>query len=115
MCQLMFEEFDVPALSVILCPILSLYSSGRSTGLAVDIGDGVVDSYPIYEGYAVSDAVFVNNFAGRDLTHYLAKLLNEAGYSFDSRSDLETVRDIKEKLCYVAFHPSEEFQSKANS
>lgn len=47
----MFETFRVPALHVAVQAILTLYASGRTTGLVLDSGDGVSHTAPVYEGY----------------------------------------------------------------
>jgi len=102
MIQIFFEQFSVPAFYISIQAVLSLYAAGKTTGLVVDAGDGVTHTVPVYEGFSLPHAVGRINLAGRDLTEYMQKILLEGGHNFSSSAEKEIVRDMKEKLCYVA-------------
>merc|ERR1712106_685574 len=82
----------MPAMYVAIQAVLSLYASGRTTGIVMDSGDGVSHGVPVYEGYALPHAIVRLDLAEREI-----------------------VRDIKEKLCYVVLDFEQEMSTAAAS
>lgn len=111
----MFETFQVQNMYVAIQAVMSLYANGRSTGLVVDSGDGVSHTVPVFEGFSIPHAIEKMEIAGRVITDYAQKCLLENGHNFTSTAELEIVKDIKEKLCYVAQNYEEEFAAAQTS
>ncbi|GBG24515.1 Actin-like protein [Hondaea fermentalgiana] len=106
--EVFFETFGAPALFVSPQATLSLYASGRTTGVVLDSGDGVTHAVPVYEGFTMPHAITRMDVAGRDVTNHLMTLLRKAGYVFHTSAEREVVKAIKEQACYVAFNPTKE-------
>ncbi|KAJ2178717.1 centractin- actin- protein of the dynactin complex, partial [Coemansia sp. RSA 551] len=112
--QIFFETFNVPAFYTSIQAVLSLYASGRTTGVVLDAGDGVSHAVPVFEGFALPHAIRRIDVAGRDVTEYLQMLLQKAGHNFFTSAEKEIVRQVKEKLCYVALDASKEEKELAS-
>lgn len=103
MAEVMFERYGFDGLWVAIQAVLTLYAQGLQTGVVVDSGDGVTHIVPVYDGYALPHLTRRLDVAGRDITRYMIKLLLLRGYAFNRTADFETVRQLKEKLCYVGY------------
>ncbi|KAG8249100.1 Actin- protein 2 [Homalodisca vitripennis] len=104
MIEVMFEQYQFHGAYIAIQAVLILYAQGLISGVVVDSGDGVTHICPVYEEYALPHLTRRLDIAGRDITKYLIKLLLLRGYAFNHTADFETVRQMKEKLCYVGYN-----------
>ena len=102
LCEILFEKMEVGMLNIEPQAKLTLYSAGIDTGMVLDSGDGVTHCIPISKGMILRNNIERLNIAGRDITEYLIRLLQKKGYAFNSSADFETIREIKEKFCFVS-------------
>lgn len=116
MCEVLFEQFNVPCVYVSMQAVLSLYASGRTTGVVIDSGDGVSHVVPVYEGFALPTSIKRMDIAGRDVTENLAfNIRRMTGVSLQSSSEMEIVRMIKEKCCFVSKDPAHDEKIYSNA
>ncbi|CAM8891312.1 unnamed protein product [Rhodiola kirilowii] len=110
MVETMFEKYNFSGVFIQIQAVLTLYAQGLLTGLVIDSGDGVTHVVPVVDGYSFPHLTKRMNVAGRHITSYLVDLLSRRGYAMNKNADFETVRDIKEKLCYVSYDYAREYQ-----
>ena len=98
--EIMFESFNIPGLYLADSTVLSLYCSGKFTGMVIDMGDGSTQFSPIYDKKLLEDKCERINIGGKDITKYMRKILNKKGYKFDKVYEKYIGNDIKEKACF---------------
>ncbi|KAK7835678.1 actin-related protein 2 [Quercus suber] len=102
MVETMFEKYNFAGVFIQIQAVLTLYAQGLLTGLVIDSGDGVTHVVPVVDGYSFPHLTKRMNVAGRHITSYLVDLLSRRGYAMNRTADFESVREIKEKLCYIS-------------
>lgn len=110
MAEIMFEKFGFGGIQCKPQAMLTLYSRGASTGVVVDSGDGVTHVMCVYDGFLLEHLTHRLNIAGRHVTRHLLHLLQQRGYALNATADFEVVREMKEKLCYVAYNYEKEIR-----
>ncbi|CAE8593919.1 unnamed protein product [Polarella glacialis] len=94
---IMLEVFEVPAFYLASRPALSLYGSGRTSGLVVQSGSSMTHVVPVREGYILPHAVMQSHLGGQDVTKCLAHALQQR----DLAVDFATLDDAKISFCFV--------------
>lgn len=77
-CDMVFTHFKVKSFSLMNTAVLSLFSTGHTTGLVVECGQGLTYAVPVFEGYALPHAIHTINVSGQDVTEKLMKELQKS-------------------------------------
>jgi actin len=95
MAHIMFEKFKVESLAIMNTAVLSLFSTGKTTGIVVECGEGVSYTVPVFEGYALPHAIHKLDIAGEDVTRELIRQMREDNVPIND-NHFEYVREMKE-------------------
>ena len=90
--EIIFEKFGATALSISCQEALTLYASGRETGLVVSSGHSMTHTVPIYQGFPIKKAVRSLWIGGRDVTDNFQKILQQSGNDY---IDFKIVEEMK--------------------
>lgn len=115
MAQIMFESLRVPALYVSPPAVLSLYASGRTTGLVLDVGEGVTHAIPVYEGLALQHAIQRSDVAGRAVTQHLQRSLRKAGLTLTTTAEADFLQTMKHDVCYLTGSSAEPTETASSA
>jgi len=100
LAEIFFEKLAAESIAIMNGACLSLFSTGKTKGLVVEIGEGAAHTVPIFEGFALQHAALTNDIAGQDITGTLIDGLASQGMRISHKMG-ECGRDIKEKMCSV--------------
>ena len=109
MAEIMFEHFKVKSLAIMNTAALSMYSTGKVSGLIVESGEGLSYTVPIFEGYALPHAQIELQVAGQDITQQLIDQLEKNGIKVKEHA--EHIRGLKEQMCSISQHYLSDMQS----
>jgi centractin len=98
--EILFEEFQVPSICFEIAGVLGLYSTGRLTGMCLDLGHSHTSIIPIAGGYQIGNACQkLNYMGGRAIDHYFQHLLRKSGITLHTAAEKETISQIKHEFC----------------
>jgi actin-related protein len=109
MIEIMFETFKVKSFQVCNTAALSMYSTGKVSGLVVESGEALTYTVPVFEGYALPHAMIKLELAGGDITQEVMNNLIKAGVKRDALHK-ENIRDLKEQMVSVSQNFSYDIQ-----
>ena len=110
-----FERINVPAVMLLDKNVLALFSTGKVTGIIVNIGENFTEIVPIKDAMPIVEAMVSLKLGDKTITETLEKLLGKKGMGFTTRLEKRSLKDIKEKVCYVSLNFDEEIKMAEKS
>jgi actin, other eukaryote len=109
--EVMFETFNCSGFYLANSSVMSLFATGRTTGIVIESGLNETNVVPIYEGYALPQATLKLPIGGEEITNFLITNLKNSGIDLPYSKEFEVAQELKEKHCYM----STDYQQELNS
>mmetsp|Transcript_8125 Transcript_8125/g.10066 ORF Transcript_8125/g.10066 Transcript_8125/m.10066 type:complete len:331 (-) Transcript_8125:24-1016(-) len=110
--RIFWNEFSALDVSVITEAISVASLCDKSTSLVIDCGSSGARIIPVVDMKVLSQCTTRYMFGGYQADSYMARLLQESGYSFTTSSEIQLVKEIREENCYVSQDFAEESQKE---
>ena len=101
--EILFEKMNIPSLIFAKQPLLSLISTGYSTGVVLESGSDITQSCVSYEGYLIENSFYRYDYGGKDVSSILKILIKQNNPKFNCNilDNIKVLNEIKEKQCYI--------------
>ncbi|ELP83829.1 actin, putative [Entamoeba invadens IP1] len=105
----MFEDFGVAGMFMGQQSTFSLYASGISSALVLEMGDGVTQCVPLFEGTPLHHAITTSPIGGGEITDFILEQLKHVNEIFHIKHVGKNIaREIKEQFGYVSLNFNQE-------
>ncbi len=112
---LALQRLKVPAFSVINSAVAALKATKRTTGIVLLMGEGGSFAAAVVKGKPLLRSYQHSGVNGKLLDEHFRTLSKSGGLKLEAGSEQEIVRDIKEKLAYVALDYEDELEKAETS
>jgi actin-related protein len=112
MAEILFEQFNVPAICIESAGVLALYSQGIRTGIVVDCGNRTKLT-PIADGYPLPHAILQSAFGGLDVDQAVREMFGKVhGAKYNGDEFKADAQRFKESHGYVSMDPVADYSKK---
>lgn len=101
LAQHCLEKLSLQGICFVSQPFMPLYAQGRTTGVVVEIGEGLMQSAAMVNGQKIKRSTFLSRLGGKDIDSVLSHVLLLKNHHFNIYNEFMILRQIKEKLCKV--------------
>jgi actin-related protein len=107
----MFEKFKIKSLALMNTAVLSLFATGKTSGIVTEVGEGTSYACPVFEGYALPHAKHKLEIAGKDVTEEMIRQLSEDKINVTVEKNFQHVREIKEQMGSIALNYESDYHA----